>query len=54
MEAAFESGAQFVSTDYYRPNPDFHTGYQVRLPGNVFARWNPLLMPPLKNLPLSE
>ena len=54
MEAAFESGAQFVSTDYYRPNPDFHTGYQVRLPGGAFVRWNPLLMPPLKNLPLSE
>jgi hypothetical protein len=54
MQAAFESGAQFVSTDYYRPNPSFQTGYQVRLPGGIFSRWNPLLAPPLKNLPSPE
>ena len=33
MKAAFDSGAQFISTDYYVPNPAFGTGYQVRLPG---------------------
>jgi len=54
MHAAFDSGAQFISTDYYRPNPDFHTGYQVTLPGSAPARWNPLLRPPLKGIPLPE
>jgi hypothetical protein len=54
MKAAFDSGAQFVSTDYYRPNPDFGTGYQVKLPGGAAGRWNPLLPPPLKELPPLE
>ena len=50
MQAAFDSGAQVIFTDYYHPNPNFDTGYQVRLPGGVTFRWNPLLQPPLKNL----
>jgi hypothetical protein len=54
MRAAFDSGAQFVSTDYYRPNPDFHTGYKVALPGGSIVRWNPILTPPVKNLPSPE
>jgi hypothetical protein len=54
MHAAFDSGAQFISTDYYRPNPDFHTNYQVKLPDGTPVRWNPLLAPPLKDLPLPE
>ena len=54
MRAAFESGAHFVSTDYYIPNPDFGTGYRVRIPGNRPGRWNPLLSPPLQNLPPPE
>ena len=54
MQAAFDSGAQFVSTDYYYPNPDFGTSYQVKLPGGSPGRWNPLLSPPLKNLPPPE
>lgn len=54
MQAAFESGAQFIFTDYYYPNPDFGTGYQVRLPGGATIRWNPLLPPPLKTLPPLE
>ena len=54
MLAAFDSGAQFTSTDYYRPNPDFHTAYQVALPGSAPARWNPLLMPAVKDIPLPE
>jgi hypothetical protein len=48
MDAAFDSGAQFVTTDYYRPNPDFGTGFHVRLPGGGVSRWNPLLAPPVK------
>lgn len=46
-EAAFASGAHFVSTDYYKPDPRFGTGYKVELPGGGVARWNPLL----KNMP---
>jgi hypothetical protein len=41
-DAALASGAQFVSTDYPVPNPDFGTGYQVLLPGGMPARCNPI------------
>jgi hypothetical protein len=48
-EAAFRSGAQFVSTDYYleshRENPGFGTGYGVTLPGGGPARCNPVRRP---------
>ncbi len=40
-EAAFASGAQYISTDYYLPREDFGP-YQVRLPGTVPARCNPV------------
>jgi hypothetical protein len=40
-EAAFNSGAQYISTDYYVPRLDF-SDYQVRLPGDVAARCNPV------------
>jgi hypothetical protein len=53
MEAAFASGAQFVSTDYYYPSP-FGTGYKVRLPGGGPGRWNPLLLPAERPLPPLE
>ncbi|MFM1896661.1 MAG: hypothetical protein RLZZ385_1735 [Pseudomonadota bacterium] len=39
-EAAFSSGAQYISTDYYHPRPEF-SDYQVRLPGGQAARCNP-------------
>jgi Phosphoinositide phospholipase C, Ca2+-dependent len=54
LKAAIESGAQFISTDYYYPNRDFGTGYQVRLPGNVMFRWNPVLSPPLETVGAPE
>lgn len=54
MKAAFDSGAQYVSTDYYYPDKDFGTGYQVKLPGGRAGRWNPLLTPPLEKLPALE
>lgn len=54
MKAAFASGAHYVSTDYYYPNKDFGTGYQVKLPGGAAGRWNPLLTPPLDKLPALE
>jgi hypothetical protein len=44
MEAAFRSGAQIVSTDYYKPDeragqPGW-TNYQVKFPNNELARIN--------------
>jgi hypothetical protein len=54
MKAAFESGAQFVSTDYYFMNPKFGTSYEVRLPGGRPGRWNPQLAPPTSKLPPPE
>ncbi|MDB5467931.1 MAG: acid phosphatase, partial [Phenylobacterium sp.] len=38
--AAFASGAQYVSTDYMRPDPRFGA-YQARLPGGGIARLSP-------------
>ena len=40
-EAAFASGAQFVSTDYFEPDPRFGP-YRVRFDGGAIARCNPL------------
>jgi hypothetical protein len=45
-ETAIASGAQFVSTDYPVPDPDFGTGYFVQLPGGTPARCNPISAPP--------
>jgi len=53
-DAAFASGAHFVSTDYYREDPKFDSGYEVRLPGGGPARWNPLLGPPVSGLSQPE
>lgn len=39
--AAFSSGAQYVSTDYYVPRPEF-SDYTVSLPGESPARCNPV------------
>ena len=41
-EAAFASGAQYISTDYLWPDERFGTGYTARLPGNAAARCNPV------------
>jgi hypothetical protein len=40
-EAALNSGAHFISTDYPVPNPDF-SDYQVSIPGDGIARCNPI------------
>lgn len=48
MNAAFTSGAQIISTDYYRPDPRGVAGeagwtdFQVRFPNNALARINPI------------
>lgn len=41
-EAAFASGAHYVSTDYVWPDDRFGTGYVVDLPGDDPARCNPV------------
>lgn len=41
-DAAFASGAQLVSTDYYLPADRFGTGYQVLMPGGGVGRCNPV------------
>lgn len=45
-DAALASGAQFVSTDYPVPDPDFASGYVVTLPDADPARCNPVNAPP--------
>lgn len=47
MNAAIESGAQIISTDYYRPDPRYltepnaWTSYHVSFPGGITYRINP-------------
>lgn len=41
-DAAFASGAHFVSTDYYLADARFGTGYRVELPGGGVVRCNPV------------
>ncbi|MFB3104948.1 MAG: Ca2+-dependent phosphoinositide-specific phospholipase C, partial [Pseudomonadales bacterium] len=43
-DMAFASGAQMVSTDYYRQATHFGTTYRVMLPGKGAVRCNPLLV----------
>jgi hypothetical protein len=44
--AALANGAQFVSTDYPVPDPDFGTGYFVKIPDGEPGRCNPVNAPP--------
>jgi hypothetical protein len=43
-DAAFASGAQYISTDYLWPDPRF-ADYRVQLPGAAAARCNPVRAP---------
>lgn len=45
-DAALASGAQWVSTDYPVPDPDFGTGYTVTIPDGTPGRCNPINAPP--------
>lgn len=45
-DKAFASGAQVVSTDFYKPGNAYGTSYVVRLPGGGAARCNPVNGPP--------
>ncbi|MEL4306852.1 Ca2+-dependent phosphoinositide-specific phospholipase C [Joostella sp. CR20] len=40
--AAFSSGAQVISTDFYKPGNPYKTPYYVQLPGGDVARCNPI------------
>jgi len=42
-KAAFESGAQVISTDFFREGNTYGTDYRVTLPGGGEARPNPVL-----------
>jgi len=54
QQAAFRSGAQIISTDYYRPDirykkkPKKFTNYATRFSGNDLGRINPLNVPQSK------
>ena len=50
FEAALESGAQLISTDYYVPDPEIGNGFQI----NLAPGWNPLLLPAFRPLPPIE
>ena len=40
-DKALASGAQFISTDFPEPRPEL-SAYQVRFPGGIVARSNPV------------
>ena len=42
MRAAFDSGAHFISTDYYVPDERLEGDYQVRFPEGGYVRQSPL------------
>ena len=44
-DTALESGAQYVSSDYPVPDPDFGTGYFVKIPDGAPGRCNPVNAP---------
>lgn len=60
QDAAFASGAQFVSTDYEVPDVTVNPDYQVAVPGGSPARCNPISAPSscasadIENLPASR
>jgi hypothetical protein len=43
-DAAFASGAQLISTDYYLPAEHFGNDYRVAMPGGGTGRCNPVLV----------
>ena len=46
-DAAWASGAQFISTDYIESHNKFNTNYQVIIPGGGLARCNDVVSPEL-------
>ncbi|MEM6632410.1 MAG: phosphatidylinositol-specific phospholipase C1-like protein [Bacteroidota bacterium] len=50
FEAALSSGAHYITTDYYVPNPAFGTDYQISFPAGKIALCNPLYQDVCKNM----
>jgi hypothetical protein len=50
-DKALASGAQYVSTDYREPRKEF-SGYEVKFPGGVVGRPNPVSGAMIKSLDL--
>ena len=42
FKAALSSGAQFISTDYYKEDESLKTGYKIEMPNKKVARCNPV------------
>ncbi|MBT1687784.1 Ca2+-dependent phosphoinositide-specific phospholipase C [Dawidia soli] len=42
IDAALQSGAQIITTDYYRKSTHFSSDYVISFDGGGFARENPL------------
>jgi len=53
-DAAFTSGAQYISTDYLWPDPRFAGGYRVTMPGGAIALCNPVRRPQGCGAPITE
>jgi len=45
FEAALQSGAQIITTDYYQKSTHFTSDYQISFNGGTYFRPNPLLTP---------
>ena len=46
FEAALQSGAQIITTDYYKKSTHFNSDYQISFDGGTYFRLNPLLITP--------
>jgi len=44
FEAALQSGAQIITTDYYQKSKHFNSDYQICFDGGTYFRLNPLLI----------
>ncbi len=53
-DAAFRSGAQYISTDYLWPDPRFAGGYRVTMPGGAIALCNKVRRPQGCGAPITE
>lgn len=53
-DAAFTSGAQYISTDYLWPDPRLPGGYRVTMPGGAVALCNPVRRPAGCGAPITE
>lgn len=43
FKAALSSGAHFISTDYYLEDTSLGTGFEIKMPGGIIARCNPII-----------